>query len=220
MSFNENELAFLDTCDEVFEEKKKQNREMRNYIKSIGENLGIDAEYLRRYKDYYHYRGNGWGCREDGTADPLIDVRGVKFKDRISPCFRKLLEVVDTCAVFGDYKLLDPYIKSLHEHGIDIKINIPEKAHKQEYDDYIEFVDGYQSTICELGDNLNFDKKPNAELMNLVSKNNFNAAINAYNKLKRDKDIKDSLDKMSLESTVDQNFVVNAIKYFGCESTK
>ena len=70
------------------------------------------------------------------------------------------------------------------------------------------------------GYNLNFDKKPNAELMNLVSKNNFNAAINAYNKLKRDKDIKDSLDKMSLESTVDQNFVVNTIKYFGCESTK
>ena len=48
MAFNENELAFLDTCDEVFEEKKKQNREMRNYIKSIGENLGIDENSVKR----------------------------------------------------------------------------------------------------------------------------------------------------------------------------
>lgn len=218
MAFDKNEIEFLDECGELIEEKNKTVRELKEYIKTMAENLCVDREALRKYKDYWHFYGNGWGCREDGTEDPLLLSKDVKKnRDKISPCFRKLLDIVTVCSIFGDYKMLEPYIKSLSDYGINITINIPEKEHKSEYDDFIASAEEYQSVLCEIFKDLREEKKPEADLKNIVSKTNFNTATAAYNKLKHDRNIKDSLDRMALKSIVDQNFVTNTINYFGYE---
>ena len=208
--FSIEEDEFLMSCNQIVEEKKKHSREMNNFAKDMAVVMNIEKPTLIKCKDYHYYQGNGWGVNESGEYDPLIRVKGSKFPDRVSGPFIKFAEVIENLNSVGDLDFLEPYFKALETRGIVVNITKEKVDKHSAYDGFIENASSSQSTICNLADILNDDKRESAVDAGLVSKKNFSKALQIYNKMTHEKDPSSIINNMYIEGASDALFAQKA----------
>lgn len=182
------ESELLDESREILTDKKTAGKNMNMILSETAKMQNIEKPILARMKDYLYYRGNGW---EGGN--PLEKVPEEKFPDRISPCFRKLLQIAEDLRATDCIDWLDPYIDAMAAKGIQItiqptQIRITDKA---EVEAALQNACGFQKTICTLADELNDVKAVEAEELNLTKQNEFKKLLNFYDKIERQKDVDD-----------------------------
>ena len=85
---------------------------------AISKETKVDKMHIYKYKDMRYYYGRGW--TESSISKPDPDE---KFKDRVSPCFRRLVEIVEILREVGDLKLLEKYLADVAGKGIHIQID-------------------------------------------------------------------------------------------------
>jgi hypothetical protein len=185
---NKSESKLMQESHEIFERKREASQHMNMVAKETAKAQHIEKPILIRTKDYLHYRGMGWL-----SGDPLAKDPEEKFPDRVSPTFRKLLQITEDLAAVGRLEMLDVYLDALRKHGIDIKID-PSDVRVQDIDETwqaIENMSGFQTTICECNDEIVDIKAVEAEDINFTPKNEFKKVLTFYDKKKRNKDIDD-----------------------------
>jgi hypothetical protein len=180
------ESKLMEEAHEIFLEKKEASKQMNLVAKETAKAQGIEKPILVRCKDYLHYRGMGWM-----NNDPLEKDPEEKFPDRVSPTFRKLVQIVEDLTAVGRLDFLDLYLDALRKKGIDIKIDIGDPRVKDIDETWqaIENMSGFQTTICQLADEINDEKAPQAEEINLVPENEFKKLLGFYAKKQAAKDI-------------------------------
>jgi hypothetical protein len=182
------ESKLMEESHELFERKRDASKQMNMVGKETAKAQGIEKPILIRCKDYLHYRGLGWT-----NNDPLEKDPEEKFPDRVSPPFRKLLQIIDDLAIVGHLDFLDIYLDAMRKHGIDIKISNKD-VRVNDIDETwqaIENMSQFQGVICELADEINDEKAPVAEQINLVPENEFKKLLSFYDKKVKEKDLDD-----------------------------
>ena len=107
----------LDDSLETLADKKRFAKTMNTIIKDCAKKNNVDPKVIKAVKNYKHYKGVNWV-----NNNPLEKNKDVKEKDKVSPIFIKLLEVVENLRTIGDKEFLEPYLNAIAEHGIKIDI--------------------------------------------------------------------------------------------------
>lgn len=173
------------------ENKTKASKEMSRVAKQVKEITHYELDDINLYKDMIHYKGLGWTGTPLTKPDPEV-----KFKDRVSPCFRRLVDLVRVAKEFGDMDILKDYLNALHDLGIDITIrDIPDnKQIYNETKDLMTQMDRLQGKICHAANELR-DMGVQAEEEQLCPKSKFKELAESKYKLADDESghIKDTL---------------------------
>ena len=171
-----NELI-LETQSNV-ERQEEAIKEKQRLVKEVAHHYHIDRDVIYAYADYLHYSGNAW---EEGN--PLKLVSGEHVKDKISPTFIKLLNIINVLRDVSDLEFLRPYLTALREHGIDIKI-VPHDSlsDKTFLEDNMALIEEQQCIICEESHFLKY-KGEEAEENQFSTKNKFKELTESYYKI-------------------------------------
>lgn len=175
-------LDLLCNSAEAIRAKKEANAQMSELFKNAGEAAGVPANAIRKVKDYVYYQGRG-------MSDPVTvnKEEKEKFKDRVSPCFIKLLEVVQNCVTLGYTDLLQPYLDAVKEYGVVIDISGAkyesiEGEAKQAVDDAVAGACNLQADICNLADEIRDVHGENAESLDFVKKSDYKKVAEFFEK--------------------------------------
>ena len=199
-------LELLTDSENLVKTKKEALEDMRNIFESLSDETHSAMDIFWKYKDIKYYYGRGWG--ETSISKPLPDE---KFKDRTSPCFRKLAEIVRVCCAVNDLEILDQYLKDMRDIGIDIRID-PEKANafakKDIIEAGIESACELQATICEAADELR-EMGAEAEDKRLCKDTRFKRLAEEHYKLKYGKDTGKEKTREKMHSEIATNLLNN-----------
>jgi len=196
-----NEL--VQTGVEITTQKRDLSKEMNQLAKERAREIGLKKKQLINIKDYKHYYGAGWG------VDALDRDKDEKcpYPDRVSPTFRKLVEIVSTLRDADMVDFLNPYLEACAARGIKVTIepertDAQEKVNKALLDRTLEEMDTLQCDICQLNDRINDELAPQAEATNYVHKSKFkNVVEHAYKITVRDSDT----DKEKIDNEIEKN---------------
>jgi len=139
----------------------------------------LSKSAIWKYKDYTYYKGMGW--TETSVSKPDPDE---KFKDRVSPTFRKLLDIVNTCKACGDLDILKEYLTDMEAAGVKIIIDDSNvnNIDQESFQKGIKVMCDIQHDICETADVI-ADIGPQAEKTGLCKANRFKGLAEDYYKL-------------------------------------
>jgi len=188
MSKQITETELLDDSREILVNKKAASKNMNMVLHETAKMQGIEKPILARMKDYLHYRGMGWIGNNPLEKDPEE-----RFPDRVSPCFRKLLQIINDLRATDCLEWLDPYLDAMKQNGITISIT-PGTVRindKTEVEAALQNASDFQTTICQLADEINDIKAVEAEEICLTKQNEFKKLLNFYDKKQNNKDIDD-----------------------------
>ena len=200
-----NEL--VQTGVEITTQKRDLSKEMNELAKERARKIGLKKKQLINIKDYKHYYGAGWG------ADALDRDKEEKcpYPDRVSPTFRKLVEIVSTLRDADMVDFLTPYLEACAARGIKVAIE-PERTEAQEkvnkalLDRTLEEMDALQCEICQLNDRIHDELAPQAEAQKYVHKSKFKSVVeHAYKITVRDSDT----DKEKIDEEIEKNTKYN-----------
>jgi len=181
-------IELLETTYEILKEKKVATKHMNLVASDTAKMQKIEKPVLIRCKDYLHYRGAGW----EGN-DPLTRHPDEKFPDRVTPTMRKFLQIIDDLYAVGKQDMLDVYFDALKNHGVEIKV-LNRQPRVNDVDETwaaVENMSSFQTTICELADEINFGATQIAEDINFTPKKEFKGALSLYEKKVDEKDCDD-----------------------------
>jgi len=188
MSQKQTPADLLETAYDILKEKKMNSKHMGMVAKDTAKSQGIEKPIMIRCKDYSYYRERGWIGN-----DPLTREPEEKFPDRVTPTFRKLLQIIDDVYAIGRPDLLDVYFAAMEKKGVkitvsgkDCRVNDPGETWAA-----IENMEGFQKNICELADEINFGCTQVSEDINFTPKGEFKGALNLYEKKKDERECDD-----------------------------
>ena len=179
----------LDDSLETLADKKRFNKTMNSIIKDCAKENDINPKVLKAVKNYRHYKGANWA---DGN--PLEKDMTKKDKDKVSPIFIKLLEVVENLRAIGDKEFLEPYINALAEKGI--KIDIDFKDTNKNVDEIMEVIESaskLQTNVDALAEELKEEKSTTAEELNFTPKKSFINVLSILDKINEGKNQNDKI---------------------------
>ena len=119
-----------------------------------------------------------------------------KYKDKVSPIFIKLLEVVENLREVGDYEFLEPYLTALEEFGIHIKIDETKKSDENKAEQIKEVLDSasnLQTNVDTLAEELKEEKSKESEELNFTPKASFVGILKFLDKINEGKDVEDQI---------------------------
>lgn len=183
-------LDLLDETTKIEEEKKIASKAMNELAKDAEKSLNADKATLKKCKDYVYYHGNGWV-----NGNPLDLDPEEKFKDRLSPTFKKLRDIVLDLQANGMIDLLNEYIGALEGFGIHITIDDadPIVSDVVETKEVIKSMCGYQKVICENSDIIREEHSQQSEDLNFTPKAKYKEVFGFYSRKMKGKDIDDSV---------------------------
>lgn len=176
----------------MIQEKRDVTKEMNDAFKNVASCNDMDPAVLRRVKDYTYYKGNGW------LASPLELDKDEKYKDRVSPTFKKLAQIVEDLATVDNLDLLDEYLEAMAARGINIDISryVPETK-AMDVESCKAVIDSgcsFQKEICELADSIKETDAEVAEGLGFGPKSEYNKLVNmSFSKSRKGKDISDKV---------------------------
>jgi hypothetical protein len=178
------ESELMKDSHEIFIEKKEASQQKNLVAKETAKIQGIEKPVLARCSDYLHYRGLGWQ-----NNDPLEKDPEERFPDRVSPVFRKLVQLVKDLDDIGHLDFLDVYLDAVKAKGIEIiiKSNGPRVNDIDETWQAIENMSSFQSIICKCNDEIVDVKAVEAEDINFTPKNEFKKVLTFYDKKQNNK---------------------------------
>lgn len=176
------------------EDKKRYSKEMNHRLKDASKEAGIDTGALKRVKDYVYYKGKAW---VDG--DPFV-LGKEKLKDKLSPLFIRLHQVIDDVYAVGQPEILAEYLKKLETFGIRIVLTdfAPSQAtsNSDACADAIADAIGYQKSIHVLNDRINEEDAPKAESLGFGPRREYNKLISLLADKRDGKDIDDKIQEI------------------------
>jgi len=173
-------------------EKKAASKHMSTIAKDTAKMQKTEPQLLNRVKDYVYYRGRGW------LDNPLELDPQEKFKDRVSPTFKKLVQIIDDVYAVGQEDMLNDYLDYIrNERGIDIQVTGKAQVVKDKDDTWsaVQAMCGYQGTICALADEINFIHTEISEELNFTAKKDFKEALGFYAKVQESKPSVDDINQ-------------------------
>ena len=192
------------------ENKAQASKEMSSVSKMVKNITHYDSEDITAYKDMIHYKGLGWvDDNPIGAPNP-----SVRFKDRVSPCFRRLSEIVRILKEFGDLGLITEYLDALKKQGIEVVIhNIPDNHEvKDSVNDLMARMDSLQGVICQNANKLR-DMGDVAEAEGLCPKSKFKDLAEVYyKKVYKNKDVAEPLHKTLSENLLHNNGITTVLE--------
>jgi len=202
-----NEL--FETAYDFVDTKTKKSKEMSKLAKEISIEQNVDISDVKLYKDMIHYKGLGWVNNNPiGQPDP-----NVRFKDRVSPCFRKIASIIAVAKEFGDMEILEDYFEAMRKLGIEITVrDIPDNSErKAAVEDRMQIMSDLQGVICHNANKLR-DMGEKAELDKLCPKNKFKDLSESYYKVKNDIKVEDRLQKQATDNIMHNHGIEEVIK--------
>lgn len=196
------EELITDSLD-TLNDKKRYSKTMNQILKDCAKSVGVENKVLKKVNSYYHYKGADWE-----NNNPLKKDKDAKSKDKVSPIFIKLLEVVENLREIGDYEFLLPYINALEEHGIHIKIDETIKADNNKAEQIKEVLDSaskLQTNVDTLSDELKEEKSTESEELNFTPKSSFCGILGILDKMNEGKDMEDKIQDNFTEITMLNN---------------
>lgn len=191
------------------EAKSQASKEMSRVSKHVKDITHYDSEDITTYKDMIHYKSLGWTDTPITRPDPAV-----KFKDRVSPCFRRLTELVRIAKAFGDVDILKEYIDACKEVGVEIIIHdIPDNSGiYDETKDLMHQMDKLQGIVCQNANKLR-DMGEQAEEETLCPKGKFKELAESYYKRKcEEKDVSDALHKTLTDNLLHNNGIKEVLE--------
>lgn len=190
------------------ENKTKASKEMSNVSKQVREITHFDSEDISLYKDILHYKSLGWTDTPISKPDP-----SVQFKDRVSPCFRRLSEIVRVCKAFGDMEILEDYFKAMKDIGIEIIVKeIPDNS--QTYNDTKDLMarmDKLQGVICHNANQLR-DMGEKAEEELLCPKGKFKELAESKYRLEANPNVAEGLHKIVADNLLHNHGITEVLE--------
>jgi hypothetical protein len=175
----------LEVSYDILKEKRSNTKQMGMIAGDVAKSQKIEKPVMLRCKDYSYYRGRGWLIGNPLELDPQE-----KFKDRVSPTFKKLLQIIDDLYAIGQEHMLDAYFDAMKANGVEI--NVTGKTQRVNDKDEtwaaIENMSGFQVNICNLADELNFGATEVAENIDFCPKKEFKGVLSLYEKKTDEKD--------------------------------
>lgn len=183
-------LDLLDETQRVEDEKKVASKAMNELAKDASTTLNADKATLKKCKDYVYYHKNGWV-----NGNPLDLDPEEKFKDRISPTFKKLRDIILDLQANGMTDLLNDYIGALEGYGIHLTIDAadPIVSDVDEIKEVIKSMCGYQKVICENADIIREEHSQESEDLNFTPKSKYKEIFGLYSRKMKGKDIDDNV---------------------------
>lgn len=183
-------LNLLSETERIENEKKVASKAMNELAKDAAKTLNGDASVIKKCKDYYYYHKNGWIDNDPLNLDPEE-----KFKDRISPVFKKLRDIVIDLQTNGMVDLLNPYISALEGYGIKVIIDPadPVVSDVDELKEVVKSMCGYQKVICENADIIREDHSQESEDLNFTPKSKYKEVFGLYSRKMKGKDVDDNI---------------------------
>lgn len=191
----------LDDSLETLADKKRFAKTMNSIIKDCAKKNEIDPKIIKAVKNYRHYRGANWA-----NNNPLEKDNDKKEKDKVSPIFIKLLEVVENLRAIGDKEFLEPYLNAIAEHGIKIDIDFEDTD--KDVDEIMEVIESaskLQTNVDTLAEELKGEKSTTAEELNFTPKSSFCNVLGMLEKINEGKEIDDALQSRFTEITMLNN---------------
>lgn len=204
----------IDDSLETLADKKKFAKTMNTIIKDCAKANGIDPKVLKAVKNYHHYKGKNW---VDGN--PLLKDNEKKEKDKVSPVFIKLLEIIDNLKTVGDKEFLNPYIEALAEHGIKLDCGFEDNEDDENFDSIMEVIESasnLQTNVDTLTEELKESKSTESEELNFTPKSSFVSVLGIMERINNDKDVDDVIQNNFTELTM----MNNAFTYLSIKNDK
>lgn len=188
----EKKIDLLRQTAEVDKVKKSAYKSMETLCKNASKSFNIEKSVLRRCKDYVYYHGRGWL-----KNFPLDLSPEEPFKDRVSPTFKKLLEIIDDLQQIGQIEFLKPYLEALEIYGVKINIesNPAKVSSVKECKAVINAMCDCQAVICEKADIIKYEHAPKSEKLNLAPKENYKDVYGLYSQKVNGRNINNSTQK-------------------------
>lgn len=159
----------------------------------------ISKQTILRIKDYLYYRGRGWASETDPITRAGKDEEGEseKFPDRVSPCFRRLVTIVDDLRKADMLDILDVYLNSLKEYGITISIDTEKPClsaeKRKSLKTVIDTLSQFQQIICNTADELKDELGVVAEDIKFSPRNKFKEIVSFAFRKNNGKDVDDKI---------------------------
>lgn len=195
----------LDQGIQYHNEKSSLWKQMNAIAKECSRQTSVDRNTLMKVKDYLHYRGRGWG--DDCLSK---SEESEKYPDRVSPTFRRLVEIITNSYAAGKEDLLNVYLDAIKEKGITITLDLSKFSHpsddaKQIIAAAIDQMDPLQCDICEKNDYMNDVLAEQAETVNLSPKNKYKQIVKLASAKQSGKDVDDKIQDEYVKIELFQN---------------
>lgn len=192
----------LDDSLDTLSDKKRYSKTMNSILKDCAKRVGVEPSVLKKVKNYYHYKGVNWV-----NGNPLEKNKEIKEKDKISPIFIKLKEVIDNLRQINGLNLLTPYIDAMKSCGITITIDdmnssLDDDGYVQEV---LESASKLQTNVDALSEELKETKSEEAEKLNFTPKSSFCGVLGILDKINEGKDVDDKIQSTFTEITMLNN---------------
>ena len=164
---------------------------MNSIIKECAEKNGLEKSAVKRVVGYHHYSGKNWL-----NGDPLQKDTQSKEKDKVSPVFIKLVQIVEDLAALGDKDFLEPYLKAVLNKGIKIEIDYGTANLNESADDILDQIASASkkmTNVDTLAETLKETNAVKAEEIGFTPKKNFMNVLGVFEKIKNDKDVEDAV---------------------------
>lgn len=202
----------LDDSLETLTDKKRFSKTMNTIIKDCAKANNLEPKVLKAVKNYHHYSGANWA-----NNNPLEKDSTKKEKDKVSPVFIKLLEIVENLRKVGDIEFLKPYLTALASKGIKIEIDYDETNNKlKEIMEVIDSASKLQTNVDTLNKELKEVKSVESEELNFTPKDSFVGVLGILDKIKNGKNVDDKIQSNFTELTM----MTNAFTYLSAENEK
>lgn len=178
-------------------DKTEKSKEMNKLMGSVAKSVGITKKDVRTLKDIIHYKGMGWGkdCLE---IEPKKKGEPKRYTDRVTPIFRRLVELIETCRDADELHLLNEYLQATKSRGIIININEedPKCTDRDELDRTLKVLDEMQGFVCKKNDYITQDLAEQAENMAFAPKGKYKSVVELATKIKEGKDVDEKIESL------------------------
>lgn len=200
----------LDDSYETFIDKVNFTKTQKNILDETSKRNGLEKSLLKKITKYMFYKGKGWENNNSLKLD-----KTAKDKDKLTPIFAKLREVIVDFVSIGAEDELKPYLDELAKWGINITFN--NMAQLIINDSHEVIMDALDSA-CKLQTNINAldeviteEKSTESEEIGFTPKSSFKNTLGYYAKIKDGKGDKIE-DKM--QSEIEKSLMMNnALSY-------
>ena len=178
-------------------EKNEKSKEMNKLITDVAKSVGITKKDVRTLKDVIHYKGMGWGssCLE---IAPKKKGEPKRYTDRVTPIFRRLVELIETCRDADELELISEYLQAAKARGVNIVIDSaePKCTDKDELDNTLNELNEMQSIVCQKNDYITQDLAEQSESIAFAPKGKYKSVVELATKIKQGKDVDEKIEAL------------------------
>ena len=200
----------LDDSYETFTDKVNFSKTQKKILDETSKRNGLEKSLLKKITNFMFYKGKGWE-----NNNPLKLDKTAEEKDKLTPIFSKLRDIIVDFTSIGAEDELKSYLDELEKCGIKITFNdMPQMTINDSHEVIMDALD----SACKLQTNINTldkviteDKSTESEEIGFTPKSSFKNTLGYYAKIKDGKGDKVE-DKMQSEITKSL-MINNALSY-------